>query len=446
MNYKETVQYLFLQLPMFQKVGTSAFHYKLDKTLHIANLLGNPHHRLKFIHIAGTNGKGSVAHFLASILQEAGYKTGLYTSPHLYDFRERIKINGQMIGKEEVTNFVATYKSVLEPVQASFFEYSFGMALNHFASHKVDIVVLETGMGGRLDSTNIVTPLLSIITNIGMDHTAFLGNTLTQIAGEKAGIIKRNVPVIIGETQKETQGVFITAAKKNKSPLVFADQILEARNVKTTFEKDRFILRLDIYEKEESLYHISSKLAGDYQKKNIITTLVAARQLASSGFRLSGKNITEGIYNVVENTGIKGRWQVLASTPLVITDTAHNKEGLKIVVDQLKKLNYNTLHIIFGTVKDKDTDAVLALLPKDARYYFCKAGVPRAMDEKILSEKAENYNLKGTSFPSVISAYQQTLKSASAHDVIFVGGSTFVAGELLEYLERYSNSENKMSV
>ena len=431
MNYRDTLDYLFSQLPMFQKVGATAFNYKLDKTKRIVEILGNPHNKLRFIHIAGTNGKGSVSHFLASILQESGYKVGLYTSPHLVDFRERIKINGEMISEEKVIDFVEKYKPDLAPIQASFFEYSFGMAIDYFAQEEVDIVVLETGMGGRLDSTNIVQSLLTIITNIGLDHTQFLGTTLEEIAKEKAGIFKKGIPMIIGETQPELESLFQDYAKRMESELVFADKNLVIKKEETVYQENVFLLILDVWQGDAPLYKLKTKLSGEYQKKNILTSLCAIQRIQEMGFEISKKNILDGFYKVLENTKFLGRWQILNTLPLTICDTAHNKEGLSIVMHQLEMLSYAKLHIVFGTVADKNINKILPLLPKKAEYYFCKANVPRALDAKTLQHSASEIQRQGKAYANVSEAYRKAKENAKPDDVIFIGGSTFVVGEVL---------------
>ncbi len=431
MNYRDTLDYLFSQLPMFQKVGSPAFNYKLDKTKRIAEILGNPHKKLKFIHIAGTNGKGSVSHFLASILQESAYKVGLYTSPHLKDFRERIKINGEVISEAKVIGFVEKYKPELAPIQASFFEYSFGMAIDYFAQEEVDIVVLETGMGGRLDSTNIVEPLLTIITNIGLDHTQFLGTLIEEIAKEKAGIFKKGIPMIIGETQAELVGLFQEYAQRMDSQLYFADKELMITKKETVFQENSFVLKLDVAQGNTPLYKLKTKLSGEYQQKNILTSLCAIQKIQEMDFEISRKNILDGFYKVLENTKFLGRWQLLNTLPLTICDTAHNKEGLNYVMRQLKALPCRKLHIVFGTVADKSISNILPLLPKEAEYYFCKADVPRALNAKELQQSAKEIKLQGKTYESVAEAYLEAKKNAKLDDVIFIGGSTFVVGEIL---------------
>ena len=405
MTYQDTVNWMFSQLPMYQKQGQTAFKKDLTNTLNLVKHLKNPQHNFKSIHVAGTNGKGSSSHMLASILQDAGYNVGLYTSPHLKDFRERIKINGKEVSKAFVIGFIKKNKAFLEANKLSFFEMTVGMAFDYFAKQKVDIAVIEVGLGGRLDSTNIITPEVSLITNIGLDHVQFLGNTLSLIASEKAGIIKPNVPVVISETQPETQSVFTAFAEKNNSPIHFADQV-----------------------KNEAF---TTDLKGSYQSKNIKGVLQTIKQLRLKGFVVSDKNIETGLLNSVKNTGLKGRWQILNASPKVICDTAHNKEGLSLAMQQLLQEKYNKLHIVFGVVNDKDVASILPLLPKQARYYFCKPDVPRGLDQHILMDTFISNGFNGNTFSSVAIAYKAALKSASVDDVIYIGGSTFVVAEVV---------------
>ena len=404
MNYQDTVNWMFKQLPMYQNQGKTAFKKDLTNTILLANHLKNPEHKFKSIHVAGTNGKGSTSHMLASVLQCAGYKVGLYTSPHLKDFRERIKINGTEISEQFVIDFIEQNQVFFEDNQLSFFEMTVGMAFGYFAKQNVDIAVIEVGLGGRLDSTNIITPEVSVITNIGFDHTQFLGTTYEAIAKEKAGIIKPNIPVIIGETQKDTKKVFLNIAKVNASGIYFAD---------------------------DSDSNYSCDLKGSYQKHNIKTATKALEVLNGNGFNISEEHIKTGLLNVVANTGLKGRWQVLQTQPKIICDTAHNKEGLIYIVKQLAEENYNKLHIIFGVVNDKDLDSILPLLPKSATYYFCKPNVPRGLDAEILKLKFISNGFKGQAYQSVPSALNHAKKCADSEDLIYVGGSTFVVAEVV---------------
>jgi len=404
LNYSQTVEWMFQQLPMYQRIGADAFKKDLVNIIQFSDHLGNPQNNFKTIHVAGTNGKGSTSHMLASILQETGYKVGLYTSPHLIDFRERIKINGKEIPENDVVTFIDSNKEYLERNNMSFFEMSVGMAFNYFSNEKVDIAVIEVGLGGRLDSTNIINPVLSVITNIGLDHTSILGNTLEEIAAEKAGIIKPNTPVVIGEFQEETFPIFRKIAKKNSSKLILAST-------------EEVVLKTD--------------LKGDYQDKNSRTVYVASKELQSLGFTISSENIEQGLNSVIKNTGLQGRWQQLGEQPKVICDTAHNKEGLKYVINQLKKETYDILHIVVGFVSDKNLDDVLPMFPMEAIYYFCRPNIPRGLDEKILIQEAARFQLKGDAYSSVEDAYNAALINADKNDLIFTGGSTFVVAEIL---------------
>lgn len=404
MTYKETTDWMFSQLPMFQMQGASAYKKDLTNTLLLVNHLKHPERKFKSIHVAGTNGKGSTSSIIASILQEAGYKVGLYTSPHLKDFRERIRINGEMISESFVVDFIAENKSFFQDNQLSFFEMTVGLAFDFFAKEAVDIAVIEVGMGGRLDSTNVITPLVSVITNIGFDHTQFLGNTLPKIANEKAGIIKSNVPVVIGEYSEETKPVFIAKAKLVNASIYFAQD-----NPEVTYE---------------------CALLGDYQvynKKTVLQTI----ELLQSQFDIEEKHIKLGLKNVIQNTGLLGRWQILKQKPFAVCDTAHNSQGLKIVLNQIKKHQFETLHIVLGVVNDKDLDGILPLFPKNAKYYFCKPNVPRGLDAKILQQKASDFGLKGEVYNSVTDAYRESFRKANSNDFIYIGGSTFVVAEIV---------------
>lgn len=406
MNYQETINWMFNQLPMYQLQGASAYKKDLTNTHLLLAHLENPQEKLKCIHVAGTNGKGSTSHMLTSILQEAGYKVGLYTSPHLKDFRERIKINGKDISEEFVTDFINEHKSFFESNDMSFFEMTVGLAFDYFAKEKVDIAVIEVGMGGRLDATNIITPLVSVITNIGLDHTQFLGNTLEAIAFEKAGIIKPKIPVIIGEYTPETKPVFLAKAKECNSEIYFAADL-----VSETYPSD---------------------LIGDYQVHNKKTVLLTISVLNSQNeFKITPENIKSGLLNVVKNTGLQGRWQQLNAFPKVICDTAHNKNGLGIVLKQIQKEDFDTLHIVLGVVNDKDLDEILPLFPKKAIYYFCKPNIPRGLDVIILKQKAASFELKGEAYNSVSEAYKRAIENAAKSDFIYIGGSTFVVAEIL---------------
>ncbi len=427
-NYLKTITYLFNQLPVYQRIGAAAYRADLNTTLAFDAELDNPHRHYPTIHIAGTNGKGSVSHIVASVLQASGYKTGLYTSPHLIDFRERIKINGKKISEKYVTCFVEKHKKYFEKLKPSFFEITFAMAVKYFYDKKVDIAVIETGLGGRLDSTNIIQPLVSAITNVSLDHTVFLGDTTEKIAREKAGIIKKHTPVVIGETAKDTKPVFINMAKKNDSSIVFADAIYKYKQLKTYDTQQSFQLS-----KGTDIIHekLITDLMGDFQGKNIITALTIIDELRKQQYNISFQNFQKGLSNVTGKTGLIGRWQIIRKTPLTICDVVHNREGIAQVVKQLKSIQYQTLHIVFGTVKERNPDKILDLLPKDAVYYFTKADIPRALDEKKLIAHAQKFGLDGLCFSQVKDAYNAAKKAAKKKDVIFIGGSNFVVAEIL---------------
>ena len=406
MNYQDTVNWMFKQLPMYQNQGKTAYKANLDNTLQLVEHLQHPENNFKSIHIAGTNGKGSTSHMLASILQEAGYKVGLYTSPHLKDFRERIKINGKEISEAFVVEFIKNHQSFFESHALSFFEMTVGMAFDYFSKEKVDIAVVEVGMGGRLDSTNIITPEVSIITNIGLDHTQFLGSTLEAIAFEKGGIIKTHVPVVIGETQPETEMVFIELAKEHHSNIKFADQ-------------------------QEAIEDYESDLKGDYQIKNRKTVLSGIETLRKSGFEISEEALVEGFKNVIKNTGLHGRWEVIQEQPKIICDTGHNKEGLQYTMTQLLKEQYDQLHMVFGVVNDKDVLSILPLLPRQATYYFCRPNIPRGLNANDLKNIFIKNGFVGASYDSVEKALSAAKQHATNSDVIYVGGSTFVVAEII---------------
>ncbi|NRD20963.1 bifunctional folylpolyglutamate synthase/dihydrofolate synthase [Winogradskyella eckloniae] len=405
MNYQDTVNWMFQQLPMYQNKGNSAFKKDLSNTLKLAKHLKHPENGFRSIHVGGTNGKGSTSHMLASVLQEAGYKVGLYTSPHLKDFRERIRINGTVISKQAVIGFIKRNKGFLEANHLSFFEMTVGMAFHYFAKQNVDIAVIEVGLGGRLDSTNIIMPELSVITNIGFDHTLFLGDTLQKIAGEKAGIIKRKVPVVIGETHAETKTVFLSKAKETQSDIYFADQTITEV--------------------------LESDLKGSYQIHNIKTVLQSLDVLKNKGFKISNDHLKNGLLKVVKHTGLQGRWQLLGNKPMIICDTAHNKEGLQYVLEQIENTDYNQLHIVFGVVNDKDLKSILPLLPSHAIYYLAKPNVQRGLDENVLRKAFLKQQLKCASYSSVNEALTQAKSVAQLDDLIYVGGSTFVVAEII---------------
>jgi len=404
MNYQETINWMFNQLPMYQLQGASAYKKDLTNIHLLVNHLDNPQKNLKYIHVAGTNGKGSTSHMLASILQEANYKVGLYTSPHLKDFRERIKINGIEISEGFVCDFTNKNKTFFEDNDLSFFEMTVGLAFDYFAKEKVDIAIIEVGMGGRLDATNIIKPLISVITNIALDHTQFLGNTLEAIAYEKAGIIKPKIPVIIGEYTDETKPVFLAKAKETHSDIYFASDLIQE-----TYPSD---------------------LIGDYQTHNKKTVVQTITILNQKQFKISEANVKSGLLNVIKNTGLEGRWQQLGEFPKIICDTAHNKNGLEIVMKQIQKEKFDTLHIVLGVVNDKDLDEILPLFPSDAIYYFCKPNISRGLDVAILQEEARKNHLLGDTHPSVADAYNKARTNATKKDFIFIGGSTFVVAEL----------------
>jgi len=429
MNYKDTVEYLFSQLPLFHRTGPAAYKANLDNTLALDEHFDNPHRKFKTIHVAGTNGKGSVSHMLAAILQESGYKTGLFTSPHLVDFRERIRINGQMIYEEYVCNFVDENIDLIEKLSPSFFELTTLMAFKYFADSKVDIAVIETGMGGRLDSTNIITPLVSVITNIGMDHTQFLGDSLELIAAEKAGIIKKYVPVVIGERQTETSDVFKTFATNTHSELRFAS---EKYFIHSTFLSPQRKQVMSVYTGEKRVYDkLSLDLLGIYQKKNVPTVLQALDCLRETGIKIPEKSIYEGLKNTSKITELRGRWEEIGYNPLTVCDTGHNAEGIAEVMEQIRNTPFRALHIVFGIVSDKDASKVLSLLPAKAKYYFTKADIPRALDPDQLREQAMAYGLEGKVFHKSIEAVDAARSSSKPDDMIFIGGSTFVVGEVL---------------
>ncbi|WP_242119903.1 bifunctional folylpolyglutamate synthase/dihydrofolate synthase [Aestuariivivens sediminicola] len=405
MTYQSTVDWMFSQLPMYQSQGPSALKKDLSNTLKLSEHLKFPERKFRSVHVAGTNGKGSTSHMIASVLQEAGYKVGLYTSPHLKDFRERIKINGKAVSKQFVIGFIKRNQTFFQKNKLSFFEMTVGMAFDYLAKQQVDIAIIEVGLGGRLDSTNIILPEVSVITNIGLDHTQFLGETLKAIAYEKGGIIKSGTPVVIGETHNETKAVFEELASKANSKIVFADRF-----------KDR---------------ELESDLKGSYQSKNIKTAVQAIEELKLKGYKVTDENLIKGLKTVVVNTGLMGRWQVLSEHPKVICDTAHNREGLTCIMEQLPSELNGALHIVFGVVNDKNVDRIADLLPKNAFYYFCTPNIPRGLEAKTLQISLMAYGLQGEVFNSVKEAYQKALDYAQPNDCIFIGGSTFVVAEII---------------
>ena len=423
MTYEQTTEYLFNCAPLFQQVGSSAYKEGLDNTRLLDEHFGHPHRNYRTIHVAGTNGKGSTSHTLASILQAAGYKVGLYTSPHLIDFRERIRVNGVPAGKQFVVDFVERERCFFEPLHPSFFELSTAMAFLYFAQEKVDVAIIEVGLGGRLDCTNIITPDACIITNISPDHTQFLGSTLTQIAGEKAGIIKKGIPVTIGETTPETRAVFTEKATKEGAPIIFAEESEELIDAQPHNNGIRYTTN--------SYGVIDAELDGCYQVKNTNTILSALRVLKEQGYNIDSQHIQNGFANVTASTGLMGRWQRIGSNPTVVCDAGHNIGGIYYIVEQLAQQKYETLRIVFGMVNDKDISSVLAMMPKDATYYFTQASVRRAMPSEELAGLASGYNLKGNCYPTVTDALNAARKDASTGDFIFVGGSCFVVADLL---------------
>ena len=430
MTYGETLDYLFNALPMFQRVGASAYKADLTNTLSLCAHLGNPEKSFKTVHIAGTNGKGSTSHALAAVFQSAGYKTGLYTSPHLKSFTERIRIDGKEITEDNVVEFVVNNKAFLDELQPSFFEMTVGMAFWYFAKEAVDIAVIEVGMGGRLDSTNVIHPELCVITTIGYDHTQFLGNTLPLIAGEKAGIIKQGVPVVISQTQKETQAVFLQQAAAKQATIVFADQLWEVTKIQES--EDPSIQQLANFKVQSSdgEFNLKFGLNGDCQRFNLPGILEAVKQLRNQGWNLPDQALKAGLENVTQQTGLKGRWQLLQLKPLIIADTGHNEAGILEVVNQLKNYSYSQLWMVIGMVNDKDISKVLDLLPKEATYIFCQASIPRALDADELERKGNEKGLVGQVIPKVTDALEFARKNASPDDLIFIGGSTFVVAEI----------------
>ena len=424
-TYADTLHYLYAQLPMFTRVGASAYKKDLHNTLALCNALHHPEHKFKSVHIGGTNGKGSSSHMLAAILQTAGYKTGLYTSPHLRDFRERIRINGQMIPEQEVTNFVNSHQALFEEINPSFFEATVGLAFDYFAKQEVDIAIIEVGLGGRLDSTNVINPLLSLITNIGLDHQDILGNTLEEIAKEKAGIIKSSTPIIVGEKQAEIADVFENKAIEANAKILFASECWTI-----TPKETAPLLVVNALSSKQNL-ELALDLRGSYQVKNLAGVLTAVDELREQGFKISEENLKTALKQVSSLTGLQGRWQTLQQEPLVICDTGHNEDGIKEVLKNIANTPHQNLHMVWGMVKDKDVRKILELLPKKANYYFCQPNIPRGKPTEELAQEAQKYQLKGQAYTSVAEAYQQALSHAKPNDLVFVGGSTFVVAEVL---------------
>ena len=429
MNYQQTLDYLYAQLPMFSRIGAAAYKKDLHNTIALCEALDNPHTKFKSIHIAGTNGKGSTSHMLAAILQQAGYKTGLYTSPHLKDFRERIRINGEMISRDFVVNFVQRTMTLSEAIQPSFFELTVAMAFDYFEKEKVDIAVIETGLGGRLDSTNIITPLVSIITNIGYDHMNLLGNSLPEIAGEKAGIIKAGVPVVIGEYLPETKDVFIRKARELAAPIYFAQEEYHAANIRYSPASLRCDVTNTVRQVTESF---ELDLNGFYQVKNLSTVLCAEGLLMQQGFSISNESEKQALQNVKQLTGLHGRWEVIDTNPVTVLDVAHNEDGIRQVLKQLSLIEQapSTVHFVLGMVKDKDVTKALSLLPTSGHYYFSHAHIPRAMPAEELKLKAAGFNIQGDSFDDVNAAIAAARKAAKPGDMILVCGSVFLVAEV----------------
>ena len=423
MNYPEAIEYLYNRLPVFHQIDAAAYKPGLENSIRLMEQLANPQQQYRIIHVAGTNGKGSVSHFLSAILQSAGYTTGLYTSPHLVDFGERIRVNGEKIRPEYVSDFVEKNEKMLDEIQPSFFEATMAMAFRYFADCAVDVAVIEVGLGGRLDSTNIVSPALSVITNISFDHTEFLGNTLAQIAAEKAGIIKPEIPVVIGEVVPETRPVFIQKAQEQNSPLTFAEENISVKFIE--YSADKMIVETRDDEK------LIVGLCGEYQLKNIATVLTAVEELQKLGFAIYREDVKNGLENVIPLTNLQGRWQVISHKPTVVLDTGHNKGGIEYIVHQLKKQHYEKLRIVIGMVKDKDISGVLSLLPRDAVYYFTNAATERALPALKLKEQAERTGLNGKAYSTVEQAVKLALEEAGEKDFVFIGVSNFVVGEAL---------------
>ncbi|MCA5004414.1 bifunctional folylpolyglutamate synthase/dihydrofolate synthase [Sphingobacterium bovistauri] len=429
-TYTEVIDYLYSRLPMFTRDGASAFKKDLDNTLALCEAFDHPQNKFKTIHVAGTNGKGSSSHMLAAILASAGYKTGLYTSPHLVDFRERIRINGEQIAEQFVVDFVNNHKQLIDDVQPSFFETTVVMAFDYFAKEQVDIAIIEVGLGGRLDSTNVISPEVCLITNIGMDHMNLLGDTLEEITAEKAGIIKPNTPVVISETNTITAPIFEAKAEKERASITFADQKINAIRL----EKDALTQRIQITEESESnVYNLD--LTGSYQVKNIVGVLGTIVEMRKKGFNISEEQLAYALGHVQELTGFQGRWQTLSTDPFIICDTGHNEDGIKEVIKNLNEISYTNLHIVIGAMKDKDLDHMLPYLPKEAIYYFSNPDMPRAMHAAELAEKALTYGLKGKVSGSVIQALEDANEAYKEGDLIFVGGSNFVVAEVLQSMK-----------
>ncbi len=427
MTYAETIEFLY-GLPVFQHIGPGAYKPGLDNILALEEFLGEPHRRFASVHVAGTNGKGSVSHMIASVLQAAGYRTGLFTSPHLKDFRERIRINGEMIQEREVISFVEKSREKIDSLKTSFFEATTALAFDYFAREKVDIAVIETGLGGRLDSTNVIRPRLSVITNISYDHMSLLGDTLEKIAAEKAGIIKEQTPVVVGESQEQSQLIFIDRAKSLQAPILFADQMYEILKQEVAADYQTFTLKSRLDEEE---FLVKTDLLGAYQRKNILTALSALDVLNGAGsIPISPEAVLEGFKSVSSSSGLRGRWEVVSTQPLVVCDTGHNEGGITETVAQIASQNFKKLYMVLGFVSDKELERVLPLLPKTAHYLFTQASVERALDASVLAEQASRYNLQGEVVSTVKKALERARSLAHEEDMIYIGGSTFVVAEL----------------
>lgn len=431
MIYQDVLEYLYNSLPMYQRIGKAAYKEDITNTVKLMAALNNPEQKIKTIHIAGTNGKGSVSHLLASILQNSGYKVGLYTSPHLVDFRERIRINGTMISKEYVEEFVNAYKSLFDEVEPSFFEMTVAMAFSYFAEQNVDIAVIEVGMGGRLDSTNVIMPELSIITNIGLDHTQYLGTTLPDIAKEKAGIIKNNVPVVIGESQSETEHVFLNKAKDMESEIYFADKNFDVQLLEDS--RDDYLHAL-INKGEEYFSEIKTPLSGNYQTKNIATVSQAVELLRNMGYNITDTSFKIGVESVIIDTGLHGRWEVVSTSPTIICETAHNEDGIRNLIEKIESMDYYVLHMVYGCVNDKDYEKILSMLPRRAKYHFCTPSVPRGLNVDELYDSAISLGLNGEKYYSPKDAIDTAIAEAKWGDIIVITGSIFLVADALKVL------------
>lgn len=428
MTYQQTIDYLFTRLPMYSRIGVAAYKEDLDNTIRLCDFLDNPHHHFKSIHIAGTNGKGSVSHMLAAILQTAGYKTGLYTSPHLKDFRERIRIDGKMISEGFVTDFTERIRAMIDELEPSFFEITVAMAFDYFAKEKVDIAIIETGLGGRLDSTNVITPELSIITQVGWDHMNLLGNTLEKIAGEKAGIIKQGVPVVIGETIPETKLVFEEKSSEKNAPLFLAPE--RFRPMEWKWDKHELIVEVaEAHKTDHKLYRLD--LAGIYQVKNLLTVLETCFQLQQKRWKIDEAHIHHALKQVKKLTGLHGRWEIIHQHPTVVLDVGHNEDGIKQVMEQIEVTDHHELHFIIGMARDKEIEKVLWQFPSTAHYYFTQAHIPRAIDAAELAKQAAQFQLKGKAYPNVNMALKEARANADPRDLIIVLGSVFLVGEVV---------------